>query len=85
MCTALKALLCSIDDALPQHWSVLRAIHTHPYQPPKLYLLAGGVVPHPYNAPAQSARSHVGHLGPISASGGHGWLWLCWSMLAIGG
>jgi hypothetical protein len=25
---ALKALLCSGDDALPQHWSVMRAIHT---------------------------------------------------------
>jgi hypothetical protein len=26
--TALKVLLCSGDDASPQHWSVLRAIHT---------------------------------------------------------
>jgi hypothetical protein len=26
---ALKALLCSGDGASPQHWSVLRAIHTH--------------------------------------------------------
>jgi hypothetical protein len=25
---ALKVLLCSGDDASPQHWSVLRAIHT---------------------------------------------------------
>jgi hypothetical protein len=25
---ALKALLCSGDDESPQHWSVLRAIHT---------------------------------------------------------
>ncbi len=25
---ALNALLCSEDDTLPQHWSVLRAIHT---------------------------------------------------------
>jgi hypothetical protein len=24
----LKALLCSGDDALPQHWSVFRAMHT---------------------------------------------------------
>jgi hypothetical protein len=28
VCMALKVLLCSGDDALPQHWSVLRAIHT---------------------------------------------------------
>ncbi len=28
VCMALKALLCSGDDALPQHWSVSRAIHT---------------------------------------------------------
>jgi hypothetical protein len=25
---ALKALLCSGNDELPQHWSVLKAIHT---------------------------------------------------------
>ncbi len=25
---ALEALLCSSDDSLPQHWSVLRAMHT---------------------------------------------------------
>ncbi len=28
MCTPLKALLCSGDDAWPHHWSVLRAMHT---------------------------------------------------------
>ncbi len=28
VCMALKGLLCSGDDAAPQHWSVLRAIHT---------------------------------------------------------
>jgi hypothetical protein len=28
VCMALKALLCSGDDELPQHWSVLRAIYT---------------------------------------------------------
>ena len=26
-CMAIKVLLCSGDDASPQHWSVLRAIH----------------------------------------------------------
>jgi hypothetical protein len=29
VCMALKVLICSGDDELPQHWSVLRAIiHT---------------------------------------------------------
>ncbi len=28
VCMALKALHCSGNDALPQHWTVLRAIHT---------------------------------------------------------
>jgi hypothetical protein len=28
VCMPLKALLCSGNDALPQHWSFLRAIHT---------------------------------------------------------
>jgi hypothetical protein len=33
---ALKALLCSGDDESPQHWSVLRAIHT--LNSPKNYI-----------------------------------------------
>jgi hypothetical protein len=28
VCMALKALLCSGDDESPQHWSILRSIHT---------------------------------------------------------
>jgi hypothetical protein len=28
VCMPIKALLCSGNDASPQHWSVLRAIHT---------------------------------------------------------
>jgi hypothetical protein len=28
VCMTLKALLCSGDDELPQHWNILRAIHT---------------------------------------------------------
>jgi hypothetical protein len=39
---ALEALLCSGDDTMPQHWSVLRAIHT--LNPPKNYIrLLGGL------------------------------------------
>jgi hypothetical protein len=42
VCMALKVLLCSSDDALPQHWSVLRAIHT--LNSPKKYIrLLGGL------------------------------------------
>jgi hypothetical protein len=33
---ALKALLCSRDDESPQHWSVLRAMHT--LSSPKNYI-----------------------------------------------
>ena len=44
VCMALKALLCSGNDALPQHWSVLRAIHT--LNSPKNYIpLLGGLLP----------------------------------------
>jgi hypothetical protein len=40
----LKALLCSGNDALPQHWSVLRAIHT--LKSLKNYIrLLGGLLP----------------------------------------
>jgi hypothetical protein len=34
--------------------------HTNPQTPPKLHLLSRGVVPHPLEASAQSARHHVG-------------------------
>ena len=41
---ALKALLCSGNDELPQHQSVLRAIHT--LNSPKKYIrLLGGLSP----------------------------------------
>ncbi len=44
VCMALKAPLCSGDDKLPQHWSVLRAIHT--LNSPKNYIcLLGGFLP----------------------------------------
>ncbi len=44
VCMALKALLCSGDDELPQHWSGLRAIHT--LNSPKNYTcLLRGLLP----------------------------------------
>jgi hypothetical protein len=81
---ALKAPYCSGNDASPQNWSVLRAIHTL-NSPKKIYPLAWGVVAHPFNNLAWSAKPHVRHEGAISAGGGHGRLWLCWLMLAVGG
>ncbi len=46
-----------------------------PYTPSitqKLYPLARGVVSHPFDASAWSARPHVGRWGAISAGGSHG-------------
>jgi hypothetical protein len=65
-----EALLSSGNDASPQHWGVLRAIHT--LNPSQNYM----VFTHPFYALAQSARPHVGCWGAVSAGGGHGWLWL---------
>ncbi len=43
VCIALKALFCSGDDGSPQHWSILRAIHT--LNSPKNYIhLLGGLL-----------------------------------------
>jgi hypothetical protein len=56
---ALKALLCSGDDELPQHWSVLRAVNTL-NSPQKLYLLVRGVIAHSFDVSERSARPHVG-------------------------
>jgi hypothetical protein len=44
VCMALKALLCSGDDELPQHQSVLRAMHTL-NSPQKYTRLLGGLSP----------------------------------------
>ena len=62
-CMALKALLCSRDDALLHYWSVLRAIHL--LNPPslKLYLLAWGVAAHQAKTTAWVPRLHVGTRG----------------------
>ncbi len=38
---ALKVFLCSGDDALPQHWSVLKAIHTLNSRKNYIHLLGG--------------------------------------------
>jgi hypothetical protein len=46
--------------------------HTHPQQPKKLYPLAWGVVTHPFNAFALSAKPYLGRYGAISTGGSHG-------------
>ena len=80
---ALKGLLCSGDDASQQHWSVLRAIH--PFNLQKKYSLARGVFSHWVMRTARGARPHMGCKGVISSGVGHGWLWLRWTLLAVGG
>jgi hypothetical protein len=72
---ALKALLCSGDDELPQHRSVLRAIHTL-NSPQKLYPLAWGVVVYPYVAPAERKAS-------CGALGGHFHRRRSWSAMVV--
>ncbi len=60
MCMALKVLLCSGNDELPHHQSVLSAIHN--LNSPKNYTpLLGGVVAHPFGTLARSARPDVGY------------------------
>ena len=44
VCMTLKALLCSGDDELPQHWNILRAIHTL-NSPQNCIRLFGGLLP----------------------------------------
>ncbi len=79
---ALKALLCSGDDESPQYQSVLGAIHT--LNSPKNYTrLLGGLLPICLTRGAQGLMG--GTRGPFFAGGGHGRLWLCWSMLAVEG
>jgi hypothetical protein len=42
---ALKALVCSVDDELPQHWIVLRAINTLNSSKNYIPLLRGSSLP----------------------------------------
>jgi hypothetical protein len=78
---ALKVLLCYGNDELPQHRSVLRAIHT--LNDPKNYThLLGGLSPI-HLARWRGAQGLMwGARGPFLLA--DGWLWLCWSMLAVG-
>jgi hypothetical protein len=81
---ALKALLCSGDDELPQHQSVLRAIHI--LNSPKNYsCLLGGLLP------IHKTRRHgaqglmwgtMGPYPPAAAMVGYGCVGRCWPLEA---
>jgi hypothetical protein len=80
---ALKVLLCSGDDELPQHWSVLRAINT--LNSPKNYICKlGGLSPIHLMHWRGVQGLMWGARGPFPLAA-DGWLWLCWLMLAVGG
>jgi hypothetical protein len=56
---ALKTLQCCGDASSPKQRSTLRGVHT--LNPPKTTSAILGVVAHPLEALAWSARPHVGH------------------------
>ncbi len=84
VCMALKALLCSGNDALPQYWSVLRAIHT--LNSPKNYicLLRGLLTIHLMHwIGAQGlVRGTRGPFPPASAMVCYGCVGQCWPLEA---
>jgi hypothetical protein len=83
-CMAIEVvLLCSGDDASPQHRSVLRALH--PLNLCKNICTCSGGLPHWAMTTPQGLRPHVERKGAIFAGVGHGWLWLRGLLLAIGG
>ncbi len=81
---ALKALLCSGDDALPQHWSVLRAIHT--LNSRKIYIhFLGGLSPiHSTHLRRVQGLmwSTRGAFLPAAAMVGYGCVGQCWPLEA---
>ena len=62
-CMVIKALLCSGYDALPQHPSVLRAIH--PLTPPQIITACSG------GLPPSSDDNGAGRKASCGAQGGH--------------
>jgi hypothetical protein len=84
VCMALKALLCSSNDELPQHWSVLRAIHTLNSRKNCIRLLRG-------LSPIHSTRLRGaqglmwgtrGPFLPAAAMVGYGCVGRCWLLEA---
>jgi hypothetical protein len=81
---ALKALLCSGDDELPQHWSVLRAIHTH-NSPQNYTRLLGGLLPIHLTHWRGAQGFMWGTRGPFlpaAAMVGYGCVGPCWPLEA---
>ena len=62
-CMAIKMHLCSSDDALPQHWSVLRAIHPLNLQK-NICTCSGGL-------PPSSDDGSAGRKASYGAQGGN--------------
>jgi hypothetical protein len=84
VCMALKVLLCSGNDELPQHWSVLRAIHT--LNSPKNYIpLLGGLSPIHSTCQRGAQGLMWGTRGPFlpaAAMVGYGCVGQCWLLEA---
>ncbi len=84
VCITLKVLLCSGDDALPQHWSVLRAIHT--LNSPQNYIcLLGGLLTNHSTHWIGAQGLMWGTRGPfplVAAMVCHGCVGGCWPLEA---
>jgi hypothetical protein len=81
---ALKVLLCSGDDELPQHWSVLRAIHTLD-SPPKYICLLGALLSNHALHRRRAQGLIWGTRGPfplVAVMVGYGCVGQCWQLEA---
>ncbi len=63
-CMVIKVLLCSGNDASPQHWSVLRAIYS--LTPPKIITACSGGLPL-----SSEDDDGAGRKNSCGAQGGH--------------
>jgi hypothetical protein len=84
VCMVLKALLCSGDDELPQHWSVLRAIHT--LNSPKNYIRLLRGLPPIHSTHWRGAQGLMwgtrGAFLPAAAMVGYDCVGQCWPLEA---
>ncbi len=84
VCMALKGLLCSGDDELPQHWSVLGAIHIL-ISPQNYTRLLGGLSPIHWTRWRGAQGLMWGTRGPFllaAAMVGYGCICWCWLLKA---
>ncbi len=84
VCMALKALLCSGNDASPQHRSVLMAIHTHNSPKNYIHLLGGLLTIHLMHwIGAQGLMwGTKGPFPPVAAMVCYGCVGRCWPLEA---